>query len=537
MFIEEAQYKDLDLEFIFDRIQVDTPYGEIEKKSAVPFNRKKIFLLEEEFNQLEKIIQLVNERRYDILELKGIFKTVKQLGTTFERIEGEETLSVTELFEIKSLLIAMRQIRKLMIKIHWEELGITWALEPADEAFEILDPEHSGTQSFYIYTVYSEELKRIRQNIEKVQSQINKEASEIKNELEKHGLRLRTNGEIQIQKNSLELIEFAKKNQNLEYQSELQTVQIYKIKTNSEYQEEIEKLNLKEEEEEYRIRTALSLALKLHLDLIVENARKIGKIDYMLARASFSIAFNCVRPRLNQRGCIEIKDGRHLKVAHRLSIEKKTYTPVDVKIENRVTLITGANMGGKTVSMKMIGLIVAMAHFGIFVPCSFADISLFDFIFLSVGDSQSIDMGLSTFGGEIHKIGRILKRESEDGLLLIDELARGTNPKEGYAISRALIEHLSDTKLTSIITTHYDGLTSINGVDHYQVKGLSGIDFSTLSEEKGMVLLHELMDYRLNRVSQLDEIPKDALRISEFMGLDQKIIDNAKKVLGGSDGE
>ncbi|MBF4695502.1 lysine 5,6-aminomutase reactivase ATPase KamC [Fusibacter ferrireducens] len=537
MFLSEKQYKDLDLDFIFERIKVETPYGELEKRGALPFKRSELSSLEQVFDVLEKVMVLLEDKRYEILELKSIFKNIKQLSSTYERIEMEEVLSVTELFEIKVMAMLMKQISGVLDRMGWVKRGLRDALEPVDEVIHILDPERTGTQSFYIYDKYSETLRGIRKAIKAQELRVHEQTEIIKQTLDAKALKIKNNGDIQIQKSAREQLAFAASYEKIEYQSEMPTTVIYRIKQDPAIKETLERLTIKEEEEEYLIRTELSSALKAHLECLVENANRIGRLDYLLARATFSKAFDCTRPKLNCEGKVSIKSGRHLKVANRLALEKKRYTPIDVKINEKVTLITGANMGGKTVSLKMIGLLVAMAHYGIFLPCESAEISLFDFVFISVGDSQSIDMGLSTFGGEIREIAKVLKRTDQHGFILIDELARGTNPLEGYAISKALIEHLAESGLITVITTHYDGLTNLKNVDHYQVKGLSEVDFSHLAGEKSMKLLHELMDYRLVRVNQLKEIPKDAIRISEFMGLEHKIIEKAKVILGGSNGE
>lgn len=537
MFLDEMQFKELDLDFIFDRIQVDTPYGEIEKRNASPVKRQEIEALEREFEDLEKVIKLLNDKRYEFLELKSVYKNMKQLGSTYERLEAEETLSVTELFEFKVMAMLMRQAMGVMERIRWNENGLRYGLKPVLQVVELLDPEKTGTQSFYIYNAYSESLREIRRQMDRLKAKLATHKASVQEMLNEKSLKIRANGEVHVSKTNAEQVEFAKSCDALAYQSEMPTMIIYRVEQSTDVLEEVERLTTLEEEEEYRVRTELSLKLREHLNVMIENSRKIGKTDYLIARANFSRGFDCVRPKINLNGHILIKAGRHLKVAHRLSVEKKAYTPVDVDINSKVTLITGANMGGKTVSLKMIGLIVAMAHYGIFVPCKSADVGLFDFMFISVGDSQSIDMGLSTFGGEIHKIGKVLKHVNMKGFILIDELARGTNPMEGYAISHALIDHLTQSDFVTVITTHYDGLTLIEGVDHYQVLGLSGVDFENLSGEKGMMLLHELMDYRLSKVSSITEIPKDAIRISEFMGLDAAIINKAKELLGGSNGE
>ncbi len=103
-------------------------------------------------------------------------------------------------------------------------------------------------------------------------------------------------------------------------------------------------------------------------------------------------------------------------------------------------------MGGKTVTLRLVGMLSAMAQMGLYVPAEAMEFSMRDFIFISMGDAQDADMGLSTFGAEIVKISDVVERADKDGLILIDELARGTNPKEGYAISKAIINYLKSKK-------------------------------------------------------------------------------------------
>src|SRR5690606_38517419 len=124
---------------------------------------------------------------------------------------------------------------------------------------------------------------------------------------------------------------------------------------------------------------------------------------------------------------------------------------------------------------------------GFYVPAKEATVGLFDFIYFSSGDQQSIQSGLSTFGGEIHGIGQILSRNGERGLLLIDELARGTNPTEGYGISKGIITYLKKSTFVSLITTHFDGLSNIKGIRHLQVVGLKNINLEDLKSELSKV--------------------------------------------------
>lgn len=193
-------------------------------------------------------------------------------------------------------------------------------------------------------------------------------------------------------------------------------------------------------------------------------------------------------------------------------------------------------MGGKTVTLKMVGVLVWMAQMGLFVPADKMTISLRDFIFVSIGDEQDVDLGLSTFGAEIIKVSEAVELSKGTGLILIDELARGTNPKEGYAISKALINRLKTTHSTTLITTHFDGLADAEDVTHLQVCGLQNVDFQRLRSEIdnpsiGMDILHEHMDYRLKVIHSPEEVPKDAIRIARLMGLNIEILEDAQDIL------
>lgn len=235
-----------------------------------------------------------------------------------------------------------------------------------------------------------------------------------------------------------------------------------------------------------------------------------------------------------------IVNGRHPAVEERLKRENKSYKPVSVSINEGVTCITGANMGGKTVTLKMIGNLVWLAQMGLFVPAESMTLSLRAFIFVSIGDEQDVDLGLSTFGAEIIKISQAVEVSKHRGLILIDELARGTNPKEGYAISKALINRLKKNNSMTLITTHFDGLADAEDVTHLQVCGLQNVDFEKLKNEIstdvnnasiGLDLLHEYMDYRLKEIHSPEEVPKDAVRIAHLMGLNSEILDDAKIIL------
>jgi len=539
-YLTKKNFEDLDLNFIFDRLTLSSPYGEAAKRSMKPFLKADQPELSKIYDQNEATLDLLDRQRAAILLLKEQMKDVKQLEVTFDRIAEGETLSITELFEVKQLSMVMDRIRAQLNGLHWERTVKDHMLASTEAVTHLLDPENSGVGAFYIYSAYSKRLTEIRKALDAITVTAKRQLNAAIEQLKSEDYPILSNGELRVSVRDQALMTRVKADARFDYKSEVPMYRLFVVKGDEALKHQKSLLLLEEEDEELEVRSKLTETLKTHLSVLMANTKRIGEIDLLIAKAQFSKAFSCVRPTLTESPLVVIDAGRHLKVATSLERSGKKFTAINVSLKKPVTLITGANMGGKTVSLKLIGQLVTLAQYGFFVPCQALTLPLFDFVFVSVGDFQSIDMGLSTFGGEIVEIEQALKRQHEFGLILIDELARGTNPLEGFAISKALIEHLSRLKSRAVITTHFDGLTEVEGTSHYQVNGLSNIDLELIRdkiEAEGAALLHEYMDYKLSEVSSLKEIPKEALRISELMGLEQAIVNRAKEIMGGSNGK
>jgi DNA mismatch repair ATPase MutS len=219
-----------------------------------------------------------------------------------------------------------------------------------------------------------------------------------------------------------------------------------------------------------------------------------------------------------------------------LEKQGKKFAPLTLYLSHGVTVITGANMGGKTIGLKLVGMLAALVQFGLYVPAEEVSTCLFDYIYFSIGDMQSIDSGLSTFGGEVSGMIDILRCSELGGLILIDELARGTNPEEGYAISRAIVKFLKDRDSITLFTTHFAGITREDGIQHLKVRGLKNVDFDEVINKHragisgiDLVLVH--MDYTLERVEGEYNAPRDAINIARLMGLDEKILKYAEEIM------
>ncbi|SHJ57895.1 lysine 5,6-aminomutase reactivase ATPase KamC [Paramaledivibacter caminithermalis] len=539
MFISDDTARNIDLDFVFNHLTVYTPYGEIYKKAMRPYMPKEKNELIEELKRIEKVVNLIQRQRYDFIEMRNYFKHIKDLRLTLKRIDEGNVLSTTELFEIKMFIGLLKKLDINLQKLKWD---IPKDIRPLPITYleKLFNPEGAEVNTFYIYDEYSEKLAAVRKEIRDIENNIIKERKKLKEKVEKDlKVKLRPSGEITINKDNIELNNRLREHQLLMYSVETYMNITFKIKNTLDidnYNQKLQELKLIEEDEEFNVRKKLSEEIQKYLGEIEKNIESIGRLDLLVAKGYHAIGFKETKPEIVDENIIYILNGRNIKVQQNLKRVDREFTPITLSLSKGVTCITGANMGGKTISLKTIGLLLTMAQYGLFVPAEKMKLSLKDYVFFSMGDLQSSDKGLSTFGGEILKIKEAIKDSDKEGLILIDELARGTNPKEGYAISKAIINYLKNKETITVITTHFDGLADDSQVKHYQVRGLSVEDWDKISEkiqeEKQEVsLLHYYMDYRLIEIKDIKEVPKDAINISRLMGLDEEILKDAEKIL------
>lgn len=537
--LNKESKRSLDIDYILNKIKTYTPYGKLYKDKIEPFFPGNEENLREELDKVELFMDYAKDRHFS-REIKSLFSHVKDLRSTIKGSVKGRVLTEVELFEIKTFLFILKDLEKLMAKYNvelWEDMKI----ESIPKLEDLLDPEGTGISTFYIYDSYSEELMKIRKEKRNITKKITKETTVLKERIKKDlNLKLSPDGSVLISKGEEELLKKVENYTYLTYLSETYMHIKYCFKPTDNIitlENKLTILKEKEEKEEYKIRERLSKEIGKERKKLFKNIASIGKVDFILGKANLALKIKGVKPKILDKHSLYIKEGRHPKVESFLEEKGLSFTPITVKLKEGVTCITGANMGGKTVSLKLVGLLTAMAQYGLFVPAEEMEIGLNNFICTSIGDRQDLDKGLSTFGGEIKLIQEALENSQDKGLILIDELARGTNPEEGYAISKAIVKYLKRRNSITLITTHYDNIANIEEVTHLQVIGLSKIDFSLLEEElkKGDVdeldLINKYMDYGLIEVKDMKEVPKDALNIAKLMGLKEEVITLAEEIL------
>lgn len=217
---------------------------------------------------------------------------------------------------------------------------------------------------------------------------------------------------------------------------------------------DLKQLIIKEREEIEKVLVKLTALVTASAVDIEYTLDAIGQIDYISARARLSLAHDAVEPELNDRGYLELRDARH-------PLLTGAVVPIDVQLGKRFTtiLITGPNTGGKTVTLKTIGLLTLMAQSGLHVPAHLgAKMAVFSEVFADIGDEQSIEQSLSTFSSHVGNIVRMIQGLVPNSLALLDEIGAGTDPAEGAALAKALLDHLVSKGARVVATTHYGEL-------------------------------------------------------------------------------
>lgn len=243
-----------------------------------------------------------------------------------------------------------------------------------------------------------------------------------------------------------------------------------------ELNNQLKTLIIEEQHEIERILYEYSSEVAGIADILFVNQAALTVSDVVFSKAQYANAIRAVRPSLNQDGIINFKRARHPL------IDKEKVVPVDVELgkDYRILIITGPNTGGKTVTLKTVGLLTLMASSGIFIPCDEGSgAGFFDNIFCDLGDEQSIEQNLSTFSSHMTNIAGITAGLTPRSLSLLDELGAGTDPKEGAALAYGIIRYISESKSSAVITTHYSELKDLHFSDPNIQNASMQFDIST----------------------------------------------------------
>ncbi|MBO7338818.1 MAG: DNA mismatch repair protein MutS [Lachnospiraceae bacterium] len=273
---------------------------------------------------------------------------------------------------------------------------------------------------------------------------------------------------------------------------------------------------------EYDLFCQIRDSISLEIDRIQRTAKAIARLDVFCSLSLVAERNRYVRPKLNEKGIIDVKDGRHPVVEQMLTDDM--FIANDTYLDNGkhcISIITGPNMAGKSTYMRQSALIVLMAQMGSFVPARSADIGIVDRIFTRVGASDDLASGQSTFMVEMNEVANILRNATANSLLILDEIGRGTSTFDGLSIAWAVIEHVSNKKLLgakTLFATHYHELTELEGKMH------NVNNYCIAVKERGddIVFLRKIVKGGADR--------SYGIQVAKLAGVPDMVIDRAKEI-------
>lgn len=277
--------------------------------------------------------------------------------------------------------------------------------------------------------------------------------------------------------------------------------------------------------EVHRILREMTARLRERRESIQAAAASLGELELLFAKASYACDFDCVIPRFSPEGSrrLLLKEARHPLLEDVLRRQRKPVMPVTLALddERRTLLISGPNTGGKTVTMKTVGLLALMAQSGLPVPCSEAEFPIFDRVLADIGDNQSIQESLSTFSAHVARIQEMLASAGTNSLVLLDELGRATDPEEGGALGIAVLEHFRAAGAFTVASTHLLALKIYGAGTAGVVNGSMGFNEATLEP---------------TYVLKTGAPGKSAgLEIARRLGMPESLIEKARQSLSNQD--
>ncbi len=472
--------------YVLDELELLTPLGAELARHPKYYAADELCELKKEQDNIRELMRAVIEDTAGINALMRLLMPVKDIRRSIERC-GVITLSEVELFEIKRFLLQLR-----LIAPAYKALGLALndiEIESLDGALDIIDPDGTRSPSFYVSDKNSKRLADIRAERKKLDEKL-RQASFDPTALKHHT---------------------AHTDSGADSVDELLSRRTL--------------LAAEEESENARLRGEISNALAEYKTAMTDNINALGKLDYTLAKARLACSHNAVIPVVGSSDFC-MSGMTNPCFAASLADKGRDFVPVSLRLTRGSTVITGANMGGKSMAIKTLALNCMLAMCGFAVFALSAELPMMDDIYLLSEDREDAEAGLSSFGGEIKAFDKMLRetRSMAAPLVLLDEFARGTNPHEGAALVRAAAKLFNSRgSAYAVIATHFDGVAKL-AASHYRVAGLSAASVETLLHElatdPGALAKH--MDYGLYPVSPDEDPPRDAVTICRALGVSKE---------------
>ena len=472
MELTPKQQQDMGLDFVLDRLSPLSPLGREQKRALAPYARSERDALNEELRNLDRAVSLGDHPalprfRQGLLQLRDIRGTVDRLG--------RRALDQVDLFELKRYLLLLRGLAAdfdaLQGSARWEGL----ALRDVPEARAVLDPDDSENPAFSLRSSWSPELAAVREEKARIEKQIALSAGEAREAL----LRERT------------------------------------------------VIVAGEAEAEQQLCAALSQKLLPWREALTDSLETLGRMDLLLAKAALVKDLGGVMPALTDRE-LSFTNMVHPAMAHSLQQQGAAFTPLTISLAPGAAVLTGANMGGKSVCLKTLALNVYLVHCGMFPFADRASVPFFDDLCLVRGEGEDGREGLSSFGGELMAADAAARAVRQGFcLVLFDEFARGTNPAEAVKLQQGALAYFGASGSICLFVTHYEAVAA-RASRRFLTRGVRDLD---VMEGRRLIaagadklsVLRRFMDYGIEEISSA-AVPQKALAVAQLLGVDEGLL-------------
>ncbi|HPF17353.1 MAG TPA: hypothetical protein PLN92_07225 [Thermotogota bacterium] len=451
--------------------------------------------------------------------LKRCLTELKNISHSVEKLENNELPSVVDFFEIKKFYFFFKRLLGLLEDFSELKEWYGFFLQP--DVWTMLDPRDTNQFFFSIDSDYAVELRREMdkyQNLEKVQLR------KICDQLEKrYDLSLKNRTDFLLERSDIRN-HALRRSDHFTILSETAFSVHYKVirsQEDEDYSEQINRLTGEMGAEEKRYRIELMDGLSVYTDYLRSQMKAVGEFDRDIALIEYKDQYSACWPDINQNGEFQIQEGVFQDVRDFCVRKGYRYDPVNIRLNKGVTVIVGANMGGKTTALKNIGQLYAAFAMGLPITAKVFSSPLFQSINCVFRSKE--EEGLSGFAMEVKRIKPVF--EAGCHLNLIDEFGSATNPKEGDALASAVVKHLASKESITVFVTHFSG-PLLYGNQRYQTGFLRKHDDLLNSQN-----IYLYIDHRLEPIES-DHVPQAAIEISQALGLPSEVIEEAKGIAG-----
>ncbi|KAF1081175.1 MAG: hypothetical protein GQF41_2443 [Candidatus Rifleibacterium amylolyticum] len=461
-------------QWVLANLNLSSPYGRKALRALRPANSQHRGLLEQTFDELAALIDFCRRESQFAQQAQAIFRQLRNIAGSVLNLQEERVPDEVELFEIKLFAIHFCNLTAL---IKGSSLNLSLVFDDLQPVVKLLNPDEMIISTFHLHDSYLPELKEIRNEKRQLESRILSATDATTSEM--------------LRKQRSEMVRC-------------------------------------EKELEFRVRSNLGTQLRNWLPQMNRSMETLGHFELLLAKADAALRWPSCRPQLLENGAeLKAVDAINPEILEILKAQNKEFTPVTLDVIKGTTLITGANMGGKSVALMTIASNAELVRLGFYAFASKFSMPLFDCICHIAGDGQDQTSGLSSFGAEVIQLKELSELTPHGcGLAVFDEFARSTNPYEGRRFVQALGEFLQQTGWHGIIATHYDGI-DLPDAACYQVIGLKNKGQLKPVSGDMRALIDNLcasMDYRLRKLDGQSEVPHDALHIATLLDADPRFL-------------